>query len=64
MIQATVRKSRKWANELQENITGNGGDDNKVWIVPVPFCPMRYLIDANSLPGVTTLNTKRKHNTT
>lgn len=50
-MEVTAESFRRWAVELNENVSDNEGQKHSVWVVPSPFCAMRYINDPRYLEG-------------
>lgn len=55
----TVQTLRMWPIDVPEKAPDKNRADNKVWIVPAPFCVLRYLIDTRFLHKDSMLSKER-----
>lgn len=50
-MEVTAESFRKWALDLNEKVSDSKGQTHSVWVVPAPFCAMRYINDPRYLQG-------------
>jgi len=47
----TMEVFSSWAMQIKDDVKDKDGHVHQVWVVPAPFCTMRYINDARYLPG-------------
>lgn len=59
VLQETVEIFRKWVNELSGKVLKKDVVEHWVWVVPVPYCAVRYINNASYWLGDTKQERKR-----